>query len=130
MENGIVSELILRLRDGCDHVNLFLIVIKGWSRMDKKILEMIQRFEELFPAQFWSQAVVVSSNMSMNEDKKADFLRTKKKTYEGFATSYLDDLKNRFPQARDVRYLILDACYENTESEQEAFDLVMEILWN
>ena len=29
IQNGIMSELIIRLRDDCDHVNLFLIVVRG-----------------------------------------------------------------------------------------------------
>ncbi len=130
-KNGIISELVIRLRDYCDHINLFLLVISGDNpRMDKNLIEMIEIFEGMFGEEFWSQVVVVFTKLSMDERSQKKFKKTSGgKTYDEFAIDYHSGLQDRFPSAVDFKYLLLDACYDDSYvDEKEAFNSAMEKL--
>ena len=130
-KNGIISELVIRLRDYCNHINLFLLVISGDNpRMDKNLIEMIEIFEGMFGEGFWSQVVVVFTKLSMDERSQKKFKKTSGgKTYDEFAIDYHNGLQERFPSAVDFKYLLLDACYDDSYlDEKEAFNSAMDKL--
>ena len=50
----IISDLVIKLRDNCDHVNLFIIAVNGQSpRLDGSLIGMIRIFEGMFGEKFW-----------------------------------------------------------------------------
>ena len=50
---NIISELVFRLRDHCDHVNLFIIAVNGQHpRLDSSLIGMIRIFEGMFGESF------------------------------------------------------------------------------
>ena len=50
----IISELVIKLRDNCDHVNLFIIAVNGQNpRLDGSLIGMIRIFEGMFGEGFW-----------------------------------------------------------------------------
>ena len=50
----IISELVIKLRDHCDHVNLFIIAVNGQHpRLDGSLIGMIRIFEGMFGEKFW-----------------------------------------------------------------------------
>ena len=132
-KNGIITELLIKLRDYCDHVNLFLLVINGDNpRIDRNLIEMIKIFEGMFGERFWSQVVIVFTKLHMDERSKNMFRRTSGgKTYDEFAINYLSGLQRRFPSAVDLKYVLLDAyaSYEDSSvDEKEAFNSAIEKL--
>ena len=53
---NIISELVFRLRDQCDHVNLFIIAVNGQHpRLDSSLIGMIRIFEGMFGEGFWRE---------------------------------------------------------------------------
>ena len=51
---NIISELVLRLKNSCDHVNLFIIAVNGQNpRLDSSLIGMIRIFEGMFGESFW-----------------------------------------------------------------------------
>ena len=65
---NIISELVIRLRDGCDHINLFGIVVSGQNpRLDSTLIGMLRIFEGMFGEEFWNQVVLVITRLPMDE---------------------------------------------------------------
>ena len=51
---NIISELVIRLKDFCDHVNLFIIAVNGHhDRLDSSLIGMLRIFEGMFSEGFW-----------------------------------------------------------------------------
>ena len=51
---NIITELVFKLRDRCDHVNLFIIAVNGQNpRLDASLVGMIKIFEGMFGEEFW-----------------------------------------------------------------------------
>ena len=56
----IIAELVSKLKNNCDYVNLFGIAVNGQSpRLDGSLVAMIRIFEEMFGEQFWKQCVLI-----------------------------------------------------------------------
>ena len=128
---NIISELVLKLQNHCDHVNLFLIVINGQNpRLDGALMGMIRIFEGMFGEEFWHQALLVFTRLPM--DKKAVRKRNNitKKTDDDLAKAYLKTLEKEFPKGGGLDYLSMDACYDRDGGEEElAFKSSMDKLW-
>ena len=72
----VIADLVDKLKNGCDYVNLFGIAVNGQSpRLDGSLVAMIRIFEEMFGEQFWKQRVLIFTLMSM--DRKNKRLREK-----------------------------------------------------
>ena len=64
---NIISELVLRLKNHCDHVNLFIIAVNGQNpRLDASLIGMIRIIEGMFGDMFWNQVVIVFTRMPMD----------------------------------------------------------------
>ena len=56
---NIISELVIRLKDFCDHVNLFIIAVNGQHpRLDSSLIGMIRIFEGMFGEGFWRYGIL------------------------------------------------------------------------
>lgn len=67
MDANIIAELVLKLKNNCDHVNLFIIAVNGQNpRLDASLIGMIRIFEGMFGEGFWSQVVLVFTRLPMD----------------------------------------------------------------
>ena len=91
---NIISELVLRLRDHCDYVNLFIIAVNGQSpRLDGSLVAMIRIFEGMFGKEFWSQVVLVFTRLPMDEKSVKKRLKSGGKSDEIIGIHFMNILK-------------------------------------
>ena len=65
---NIISELVMRLKNDCDYVNLFIIAVNRQNtRLDASLIGMIRIFERMFGKEFWKQCVLVFTRLSMDQ---------------------------------------------------------------
>ncbi|XP_075254518.1 uncharacterized protein LOC142345937 [Convolutriloba macropyga] len=129
---GVISDLVIKLRENCDYVNLFAIVVNGQNpRLDGSLVGMISIFEEMFGNQFWKQVVVIFSRLTMDESNVARRARSSKMTDAEMAEKYLKSVEKRFPNGNGLKYLLMDACYlVDNQDEKECFDKSLSALWD
>ena len=73
---NIISELVVKLKNNCDHVNLFIVAVNGQNpRLDASLVGMIKIIEGMFGEKFWSQVLLVFTRLQM--DSKSIKRRTK-----------------------------------------------------
>ena len=128
----IIAELVSKLKNKCDYVNLFGIAVNGQApRLDGSLVAMIKIFEEMFGQPFWKQCVLLFTRVSMSEYAKKKRERLNKKSDNELATEYVEEVNNMFPNsAGGLRYLFLDACYdEELPEEVTHFEQSMEELY-
>ena len=78
---NIISELVLKLKNHCDHVNLFIIAVNGQNpRLDASLIGMIRIIEGMFGDMFWNQVVIVFTRMPM--DAKSVTRRSKNSNWK------------------------------------------------
>ena len=120
----IIAELVSQLKNNCDFVNLFGIAVNGQSpRLDGSLVAMIAIFEEMFGEQFWNQCVLLFTRITMNGADKKRRAKVTKKSDNDRAKEYAREVEKRFPNsAGGLKYLFLDACYdEETQEEADHF---------
>jgi predicted GTPase len=65
----IIAELVFKLKNKCDGVNMFGIAVNGQSpRLDGSLIAMIKIFEEMFGGEFWKHCVLIFTRMRMNKN--------------------------------------------------------------
>ena len=118
----IIAELVSKLKNNCDYVNLFGIAVNGQApRLDGSLVAMIKIFEEMFGQAFWNQCVLLFTRVSMNEYAKKKREKLNKKSDNELATEYVGEVENMFPNgAGGLRYLFLDACYDEELTDEVA----------
>ena len=118
----IIAELVSKLKNNCDYVNLFGIAVNGQApRLDGSLVAMIKIFEEMFGQRFWKQCVLLFTRISMNDYAKKKRARQNKKTDDQLASEYVREVEKMFPtSAGGLRYLYLDACYDEDLPEEAA----------
>ena len=68
----IIAELVDKLRNRCDFVNLFVIAVNGQNpRLDGSLVAMIKIFEGMFGEEFWNQVVILFTSMPMDRKSKS-----------------------------------------------------------
>merc|ERR1712051_830456 len=125
---GIISELVLRLKHGCDHVNLFIIAVNGQSpRLDGSLLGMIKIFEGMFGQDFWKQVVVLFTRMPMDEKAKKKREKNSKQSDDELAQKYMAEVAKRFKHGKQIDYVFLDSCFDKEDpDEKRCFDQAMD----
>ena len=126
----IIAELVLKLKENCDHINLFVIAVNGQSpRLDGSLIGMIKIFEGMFSKELWNQVVVVFTRVSMDARIKSKREKTTKKTDDELAEDYMKVVQNQFKEATRLKYIFLDAVYDKEdETEAKAFDKALGVL--
>ena len=127
----IISELVDKLKNNCDHVNMFAIAVNGQApRLDGALVAMIRIFEEMFGEEFWTQCVLIFTRVPMDKKGKKMRLKNTSKSDGDIAKEYLKVVETKFPKGGGLSYLFLDACFdEDDEDEENAFKEAMESLY-
>ena len=121
---AIIAELVGKLKNDCDHVNLFLIVVNGTeSRLNGSETAMLEILERMFGKDFWKCVIIAFTRIPMG----AEAVKLRFRTNGGVldkdrAENYLKALKEVFPTAEGVQYLYLDSWYNKADDiENTAF---------
>ena len=124
----IISELILKLKNSCDHVNLFIIAVNGTNpRLDGSLLEMIKIFEGMFGQDFWKQVVVAFTKVPMDAKSKKRRLKSTGQTDDQLANKFMMELAKG--KGKDGNgYVFLDACYDEDDADEKKY--AMDELYN
>merc|ERR1712051_984222 len=128
----IIAELVLKLKNGCDHVNLFIIAVNGQNpRLDGSLLGMIKIFEGMFGQDFWKQVVVLFTRMPMDEKAKKKREKNSKQSDDELAQKYMAEVAKRFKHGKQIDYVFLDSCFDKEDPEKKrCFDQAMDKLLN
>merc|ERR1712037_306971 len=129
---GIIAELVLKLKHGCDFVNLFIIAVNGQNpRLDGSLLGMIKIFEGMFGQDFWKQVVVLFTRMPMDEKAKKKREKNSKQSDDELAQKYMAEVAKRFKHGKQIDYVFLDSCFDKEDPEEKrCFDQAMDKLLN
>ena len=89
VDANIIAELVLKLKNYCDHVNLFIIAVNGQNpRLDASLIGMIRIFEGMFGENFWSQVVLVFTRLPMDSKSLKKREKNNKKSDEQLGKLY------------------------------------------
>ena len=127
----IIAELVAELKNNCEYVNLFGIAVNGQApRLDGSLVAMIKIFEEMFGEGFWKQCVLLFTRIPMSKSEKQRRAKANSDD-EKRAAAYVREVEKKFPNsAGGLRYLFLDACYNEEDPEEFAhFQESMEELY-
>merc|ERR1712051_799031 len=115
----IIAELVLKLKNGCDFVNLFVIAVNGQSpRLDSSLVGMIKVFEGMFGQDFWKQVVVLFTRMPMDEKAKKKREKNSKQSDDELAQKYMAEVAKRFKNGKQIHYVFLDSCFDKEDPEE------------
>ena len=126
----VVAELVEKLRNACDFVNLFAVLVNGNDqRFDASTSNMLKTFETMFGVELWPRAVFVFTKLSM--EKKVKEKREKKGgSDDERAKKYLEKVESVFDAAKDLKHIFVDAHFdEENEEEREKFETSFEALY-
>ena len=126
----VVAELVEKLRNACDFVNLFAVLVNGNDqRFDASTSNMLKTFETMFGVELWPRAVFVFTKLSM--EKKVKEKREKKGgSDDERAKKYLEKVESVFGAAKDLKHIFVDAHFdEENEEEREKFETSFEALY-
>ena len=128
----IIAELVLKLKNGCDFVNLFVIAVNGQNpRLDGSLVGMIKVFEGMFGQDFWKQVVVLFTRMPMDEKAKKKREKNSKQSDDELAQKYMAEVAKRFKHGKQIDYVFLDSCFDKEDPEEKrCFDQAMDKLLN
>ena len=131
---AIIAELVDKLNNECDHVNLFMIAINGQApRLDGSLLTMIKIYEGMFTEKFWQQTVVVFTRISQDPKTKKKRETNNKMTDGENGQEYIKLVEQQFPNStqKELKFLYLDAQYDPTDDmETHAFQTSISALGN
>ena len=120
---AIIAELVSKLNNDCDHVNLFAIAFNGQNpRLDGSLVAIIRIFEGMFTSEFWKQVVIIFTRVQQDVKAKTRREQKNKKSDDDLAADYMKVVEKQFPNGKGLQYLYLDACYDkNDDDENSAF---------
>ena len=120
---AIIAELVSKLNNDCDHVNLFAIAVNGQNpRLDGSLVAIIRIFEGMFTSEFWKQVVIIFTRVQQDVKTKTRRELKNKKSDDDLAADYMKVVEKQFPNGKGLQYLYLDACYDkNDKDENTAF---------
>merc|ERR1712203_988276 len=127
----IIAELVDKLNNDCDYVNLFVIAVNGQNpRLDGSLLGMIKIFEGMFGQEFWKQVVVLFTRMPMDEKSRRKRVKGTGKTDDQLAQEYMAEVAKRFKNSQGIGFVFLDAYYDEEDPEEKKFfDQAVEVLY-
>ena len=127
----VVAELVEKLRNACDFVNLFAVIVNGNDqRFDASTSHMLKTFETMFGDELWPRAVFVFTKLSMEKKVKERREKNAKQSDDERAKKYLQKVESVFDGAKDLKHIFLDAHYdEENEEEREKFVTSFESLY-
>ena len=115
----IIAELVSKMKNDCDHVNLFVIAVNGQApRLDGSLITMIRIFEGMFSQEFWNQVVVVFTRVPMDKKNKKKRETVNKRKDDQLAEDYIKVVEDQFDDCRGLKYLYMDATYDKEDDEE------------
>jgi len=120
---AIIAELVSKLNNDCDHVNLFAIAVNGQDpRLDGSLVTIIRIFERMFTTEFWKQVVIIFTRVQQDVKTKTRREQKNKKSDDELAADFIKVVEKQFHNGKGLQYLYLDACYDkNDDDEKNAF---------
>ena len=112
-----VAELIFAVKERCDYINIFAIVMNAPKRIEDSFKNEIQIFEKMFGKdRFWNNAVIILSNLNMSHQN----IRQRNKISQD--SSIIKDCQKAFKKAFNIKKqvpgIIIDARF-NPEAGEE-----------
>merc|ERR1712037_580947 len=124
----IIAELVLKLKNGCDFVNLFVIAVNGQNpRLDGSLVGMIKVFEGMFGQDFWKQVVVLFTRMPMDEKAKKKREKNSKQSDDELAQKYMAEVAKRFKNGKQIDYVFLDSCFDKESAAKAAEERLIQL---
>ncbi|XP_075258497.1 uncharacterized protein LOC142350531 [Convolutriloba macropyga] len=132
-ESRALSDLMIKLQEKCDHINLFVIVVNGQQpRLEGTLETMLHIFEQVFGDKFWQNALIVFTRLPMDDRSKKMRTDHNEQTDEKLAQLYIDQIRKVCPKApKKLPFLLIDTNrVSSNESEERHYKEGMEALWN
>ena len=113
-----VAELIFAVKERCDYINIFAIVMDAPKRIEDSFKNVIRIFEQMFGKdRFWNNAVIIFSNLNITHES----IRQRKKKSQ-ISNTLIENFQKAFKVVfkidKNVPAIILDAHF-NPEAEEE-----------
>ena len=118
-----IAELVATLKQRVDFINTFIIAVNGTNkRIDKSLLTTLNLFQKMFGEEFWNQAIIVFTYLSMDEKAVTKRKQINKMTDDEWANEYLRELQNEIPACGGkLKHLFLDSIYTKEDEEEGRF---------
>ena len=117
--NTEVAESIFDLKEYCDDIHLFAIVVSSPKRIEAPLKETIEFFVGMFgEKRFWKNAVLIFTNLQQSDDQISR--RSKENNSDQKLIKNFNALIRRaFDRKRDVPTLIIDAHYDGSKKDEK-----------
>ena len=115
----VVAELVEKLRNACDFVNLFAVVVNGNDqRFDASTSNMLKTYETMFGEGLWPRAVFVFTKLSMEKKVKEKREKNAKQSDDDRAKKYLEKVESVFNKAKDLKHIFIDSHFDKEDEEE------------
>ena len=95
---AIIAELVSKLNNDCDHVNLFAIAVNGQNpRLDSSLLEIIRISEWMFTSEFWKNVVIIFTKVHQDAKTKKRKELNNKKSDDDLAADFMKVVVKQYP---------------------------------
>ena len=121
INNTAVAELIVKLKEYCDYIHTFAIVISSPKRIEASLIETIKLFVGMFGGErFWKNAVLIFTNLQQSDSQIRR--RSRNNSDEKLIRDFNAMIRKEFSLQRDIPTLIIDAHYDGSkDDERERF---------
>ena len=130
----IIADLVAKLSNNCDYINVVAIILNGTKpRLERSLIGMMRIFEEMFNVDtFWYHVILIFTYMSMDKDSVDKRKNANKgKSDDERLKDYIEVLVEQFPKAKGTRYLTIDCLWnKENDDEKKAFSDSMSTLWD
>ena len=132
--NTAVAELIVSLKEYCDYIHIFGIVVSSPKRIEASLKETIELFVGMFGKErFWENAVLIFTNLQQS-DEQISRRSGRNNSDEQLKHDFNAVIRTEFKLQKDIPTLIIDAHYDGrrsdekerfTNSANELYDILM-----
>lgn len=114
-----ITDLIVGLKEQCDKIHLFGIVVDSPKRIDSSLKETLELFESMFGKEsFWENACVIMTNLPQSQEMIDR--RSKGCSDDQIKAEFNTVLKKMFELTEDVPTLIIDAHYDGSDKFEKS----------
>ena len=130
----IIADLVAKLSNNCDYINVVAITLTGAKpRLERSLIGMMRIFEEMFNVDtFWERVILIFTYLGMDKDSVYKRKNASKgKSDDERLKDYIRVLIKEFPKAKKASYLTIDCLWnKENDDEEKAFDDSMSKLWD
>ena len=130
-QQEVIDDLRKKISETSSFINIFGITINSHSRrLESSHVKMLETFQDIFGTAFWKNCILIFTQKSMDQGQIENRKRIAHKSDDEAATDFVHQVNKRFPESNNLRYLFLDACFnQGNPSEWAYFEKAMEILY-